>query len=99
MAVMQEKCNNVSIVCNYSSFKIFKKSEAEDMEKSLTAQSFVVRVYRVDTEDRRKITGMVETLDGSGRKEPFRNADELMGLLNSGANDSRKGVRKAKRED
>lgn len=69
------------------------------MEESLTARSFIVRIYRVDTEDRRKITGMVETLDGSGKCEPFRDADELVALLNSGANASGKRVRKAKRRN
>ena len=66
------------------------------MEKSLTAQSFIVRVYRVDTEDRGKITGQVEALDGSRRLEPFRNIDELAGLLADGPAASRKRVRKAK---
>lgn len=68
------------------------------MEKSLTAKSFVVRIYRADTEDRRKITGLVEVLDGSGRSEPFRNADELTALLNDRACASGKRARKAKRE-
>lgn len=66
------------------------------MEKSLTAQSFIVRVYRVDTEDRRKIAGQVEALDGSGQKKPFRDADELAGLLNKHPALSGKRVRKAK---
>jgi hypothetical protein len=52
------------------------------MEQNLTAQSFIVRIYRVDTEDRRKITGLAEALDGSGRQEPFRDADEPAGMLN-----------------
>jgi hypothetical protein len=67
------------------------------MEEHLTARSFIVRVYRVDTEDTRKITGLVEALDGSGWQAPFRDAGELAGLLQSGAGAARKKVRKAKR--
>jgi hypothetical protein len=66
------------------------------MEQNLTAQSFIVRVYRVDNEDRRKIAGLVEALDCSGRQKPFRDADELAGLLNNWSAASRKRVRKAK---
>lgn len=69
------------------------------MQKSLTAQSFIVRVYRGDTEDKRKITGLVEALDGSGRNELFHDADELAALLNGRAETSGKRVRKAKRKD
>jgi len=67
------------------------------MEQNVTARSFIVRLYRVDTEDRRKITGLVEALDGSGRQEPFRDAEELAGLLNNWSAASRKRVRKAGR--
>jgi hypothetical protein len=66
------------------------------MEQNLTAQSFIVRIYRVDTEDNRKITGLVEVMDGSGRKKPFRDADELAGLLNRWSAAPRKRVRKAR---
>ena len=52
------------------------------MEQNLTARSYIVTVYRIDTEDRRKITGLVKALDGSGEQEPFRDADELALLLN-----------------
>lgn len=66
------------------------------MEKSLTAQSFIVRIYRVDTEDRRKIAGQVEALDGSGKKKTFRDAEELAGLLTDDPPAFPKRVRKAK---
>lgn len=66
------------------------------MEVNLTAQSFIVRLYRIDTEDTGKITGLVEALDSSGRQEPFRDADELAGLLNNWSAASRKRVRKAR---
>lgn len=67
------------------------------MEKSLTAWSFIVRIYRADTEDNRKITGQVEALDGSMRLEPFRDIEELAGLLNNWSAATRKRVRKAKK--
>lgn len=54
------------------------------MEENLTARSFIARVYRRDTEDCRKITGLVEALGGSGKPVPFRDADELMLLLSKG---------------
>jgi hypothetical protein len=68
------------------------------MEENLTARSFIVRIYRADTEDTGKITGLVEALDGSGSQAPFRDAGELAGLLQSGAGTARKRVRKAKGE-
>ena len=37
---------------------------------------------RVDTEDRRKISGLVEPLDCSDRREPFADIDELGAVLN-----------------
>jgi hypothetical protein len=48
------------------------------------AKSFIVRVYRVDTEDDRKITGLVEALDGSGQRIPFADSDELAAVLKRG---------------
>jgi len=69
------------------------------MEQNVTAQSFIVRLYRVDTEDTRKITGLVEALDGSGRQVPFRDVGELAEVLNSRSAASQKRVRKAKKRD
>lgn len=51
------------------------------MTELSTAQSVVVRIYRIDTEDTHKITGLVEAMDGSGVCLPFVNADELVALL------------------
>ena len=48
-----------------------------------TANSFIVRVYRVDSEDPVKLTGQVEMLDGSGKRMPFTDIVELCALLNS----------------
>lgn len=69
------------------------------MEKNLAAQSFIVRVYRTDTEDLGKIAGLVEALDGSCKPEPFRSADELVRLLNGATSNPGQGtnVRKAPR--
>jgi hypothetical protein len=54
------------------------------MTKLSTAESFIVRIYRVDTEDQRKLTGLVETLDGSGERTPFTDIIELAAVLNRG---------------
>ena len=55
------------------------------MTELSTANSFIVRVYRVDSEDPHKLTGLVEAMDGSGERTPFTDADELAALLNRGA--------------
>jgi len=55
------------------------------MTELSTANSFIVRVYRVDFEDPHKLAGLVEALDGSGERTPFTDADELAALLNRGA--------------
>lgn len=49
-----------------------------------TAKSFIVRLYRIDTDDDRKITGLVEALDGSGERVPFTDSDELSAVLRRG---------------
>lgn len=55
------------------------------MTELTTANSYIVRVYRIDTEDGKKLTGQVETLDGSGAQAPFTDIDELAAVLNRGA--------------
>jgi len=45
--------------------------------------SFIVRIYRADTENNRKITGLVETMDASGVRVPFTDIDELAVELNN----------------
>jgi hypothetical protein len=52
------------------------------MAEYSTLDNFIIRIYRVDTEDCRKITGLVEMMDGSGEREPFADLDELGALLN-----------------
>ena len=54
------------------------------MTELSTAESFIVRIYRIDTEDPKKLTGLVESMDGSGERKPFTNLDELAALLNRG---------------
>jgi hypothetical protein len=49
-----------------------------------TANSFIVRIYRIDTEDRKKLTGQVEALDGSRERTPFTDVEELAAVLSSG---------------
>ncbi len=51
------------------------------MTELTTANSFIVRIYRVDTENPHKLTGLVEAMDGSGVRAPFTNLDELAVLL------------------
>lgn len=62
------------------------------MTELTTANSFIVRVYRIDTEDGKKLTGQVEALDGSGERAPFTDSDELAALLNRGT--GKRGGRK-----
>lgn len=45
------------------------------------SESFIVRIYRIDTEDDGKIGGLVEVLDGSEESEPFTCIDELGAIL------------------
>ena len=54
------------------------------MTEVTTANSFIVRIYRIDTEDQRKLTGLVEALDVSGERTPFTDIDELAAVLNRG---------------
>lgn len=62
------------------------------MTELTTANSYMVRVYRVDPEDPHKLTGQVESMDGSGERKPFTDIDELTALLNRGV--ARRGGRK-----
>lgn len=52
--------------------------------------SFIVRIYRIDTEDPRKITGLVEVMDGSGDRVSFAGVDELGEVLNRSVSGPRK---------
>jgi len=54
------------------------------MTELSTADSFIVRIYRIDTEDPKKLTGLVEALDGSGERTPFTDVEELAVVLSSG---------------
>ncbi len=56
------------------------------MTEHSTSESFIVRIYRVDTEDCRKLTGLVEAMDGSGRRESFNDLEGLSAILNSSVN-------------
>jgi hypothetical protein len=63
------------------------------MTERTTRHSFIVRVYRIDTKDSRKLTGLVEAMDGSGERAPFIDIDELAERLSRGAG-KRTGRRK-----
>ena len=60
------------------------------MTEKSTSDSFIVRIYRIDTADPGKIKGLVEALDGSGEREPFARLDELGAVLNRRAGRARK---------
>lgn len=52
------------------------------MTERTVSDSFIVRIYRFDTEDPRRITGLVETVDGAGVRVSFNDSDELAAILN-----------------
>jgi hypothetical protein len=64
------------------------------MTELSTADSFIVRIYRIDTEDPKKLTGLVEAMDGSGERTPFTDVEELAAALSGLVNGSRKERRK-----
>lgn len=61
------------------------------MTELSTAHSYIVRIYRTDTDDPTKLTGLVEALDGSGERMPFTDCDELAALLSRGAVKPKRG--------
>jgi hypothetical protein len=67
------------------------------MTERPTLESYIVRIYRVDTEDPRKIAGMVEPTDGSGKREPFTDLEELGAILGGRGKGTRKGRKKRPR--
>ena len=52
------------------------------MPKLSMSESFIIRIYRVDTQDPHRVNGLVEAMDGSGERESFDSIDELGGILN-----------------
>ena len=64
------------------------------MSKHSTAESFIVRVYRVDTENSCQINGLVQTMDSTEPGESFADIDELGDILNSHLNPSGKKRKK-----
>jgi len=61
------------------------------MTEFSTLGSFIVRIYRVDTEDDRKVAGLVEVMDGSGSRESFTDLDKLGEILSRRAGRTGKG--------
>lgn len=51
------------------------------MTELTTANSYIVRIYRVDTDDQKKLTGVVENMDGSGERTAFIDINELTAVL------------------
>jgi hypothetical protein len=60
----------------------------------VTAHSYIVCIYRTDPDDPKKLTGLVEALDGSGERTSFTDANELAAVLSSRAG-KRDGRRKS----
>lgn len=58
------------------------------MTEHATLESFIVRIYRVDSEDPGRIAGLVEAIDSSGKRESFADIGELGAIL------SRKSMRR-----
>jgi len=68
------------------------------MTEHSIADSFILRIYRFDTNDQRKLAGMVEATDGSGERLPFTDSEELAVIVNGFVRKHRKGRRRAKTE-
>jgi len=60
------------------------------MAELSTRDNFIVRVYRFDTEDSAKVSGLIEAIDGSGANEPFKDMSELSAILSSLVNRRKK---------
>ena len=54
------------------------------MPEHSVSDSFIVRIYRFDPEDQRKLAGQVEAMDGTGERVPFTNVDALAAALRRG---------------
>jgi hypothetical protein len=64
------------------------------MTEQSILESFIIRVYRIDTKDAERVTGILESIDGSGEPEPFVGLDELGLALCRRAGKCRKRKRK-----
>lgn len=60
------------------------------MTKLSTTDSYLVRIYRIDSDDPHRLTGQVEALDGSDKRTPFTDCAELATLLSQGAGKRRR---------
>jgi len=69
------------------------------MSERSVSDSCILRINRYDPSDPRKLTGLVETTDGSGERLPFTVIDEPATILNRCAGRQRKGRRKSTRAD
>jgi hypothetical protein len=63
------------------------------MTEQSILESFIIRVYRIDTNDPERVTGILESIDGSGEPEPFVGLGELGLVLSrrAGKRGKRKG--------
>ena len=64
------------------------------MTERATLESFIVHVYRLDTEDPGKIVGVVEPTDGRKTREPFTDLDGLGAILSRSGTKRRRTERK-----
>ena len=52
-----------------------------DMVEQPILESFIVRIYRIDTGNPETVTGVLESIDGSRERKPFVSLGELGSLL------------------
>lgn len=55
------------------------------MSQKATSDSYLVRIYRIDSDDPQQLAGQLEALDGRSVCTPFTSLAELAALLNPGA--------------
>lgn len=53
------------------------------IKKPFIVDNYIVRIYRRDEEDIRKVAGIIEQV-GAEEKQAFHNMDELCGILSLG---------------
>ncbi len=62
-----------------------------------TIETYIIRVYRRNRDDPRKIAGLVETV-GKNEKKAFSNREELWDILEHEENRTKKDLKKVHKE-
>lgn len=68
------------------------------MAEITTAESYILRIYRVDTRDPNLLAGLVERIDGSGERVRFNDLEGLAAILNSSVTKPNERRRTGKRQ-